>query len=126
MNFVDTIKDLIRRVSDLERKPTLMKWVDATDGTTITFDLSKGTRQRVTLGASGRTLALSGAVEGMVFVLRLKQPAGGSATVNWFSGITWAGGSAPTLTTTGNKADELIFICTGTNTYDGHVVGLNL
>ncbi len=125
-NFVEIIKDLIKRVSDLERKPTLMKWVVNTDGTNITFDMSKGTRHSITVSVTGRTFLVSNAVEGMVFVVRVKQPAGGSCAVNWFAGITWAGGSIPTLTATGNKADEFIFICTGTNTYDGFVVGLNI
>lgn len=33
------------------------------------------------------------------FILELTN--GGSATVNWFSGVTWAGGTAPTLTAAG-------------------------
>jgi len=33
------------------------------------------------------------------FILELTN--GGSATVNWFSGVTWAAATAPTLTTSG-------------------------
>ena len=33
------------------------------------------------------------------FILELTN--GGSATVNWFSGVKWAGGTAPTLTAAG-------------------------
>lgn len=33
------------------------------------------------------------------FILELTD--GGSATVNWFSGVKWAGGTAPTLTAAG-------------------------
>jgi hypothetical protein len=33
------------------------------------------------------------------FILELTN--GGSATVNWFAGMTWAGGTAPTLTASG-------------------------
>lgn len=100
-------------------------WVGASDAATITFDLSEGTKQRVTM-ADSRTLALSNVVAGHVFILKLTQPAGGSKTVTWFSTISWAGGTAPTLTTTANKADVFGFIQTGTNTYDGFVIGQNL
>jgi hypothetical protein len=44
------------------------------------------------------------------FILELTN--GGSATVNWFAGVTWAGGTAPTLTAAG--VDVLGFY-----TYDG-------
>ena len=47
------------------------------------------------------------------YVIRLKQSAGGSATVTWSTTIVWAGGSAPTLTTTGNYSDIITLI------YDG-------
>jgi hypothetical protein len=42
-------------------------------------------------------VATSGDVGAFVLVLTN----GGSATVNWFSGVTWAGGTPPTLTTSG-------------------------
>lgn len=44
------------------------------------------------------------------FILDLTN--GGSQTVNWWSGVTWAGGVAPTLTTAGRDA-------LGFYTYDG-------
>lgn len=100
-------------------------WVDATDGATITFNLSSGNKQRVTLGGN-RALALSNPGTGQVFLLRLLQDGTGSRTVTWFNTIKWAGGSAPTLTTTASKADVFGFIQTGTDTYDGFVVGQNL
>lgn len=100
-------------------------WYDETDGATVTFNLSNANRQKVTLGGN-RTLALSNVVPGQAFMLRLKQDATGSRTVTWFSGISWAGGSAPTLTTTANKADLFGFVQTGTNTYDGFVIGQNI
>ena len=48
------------------------------------------------------------------FVINLKQPAGGSATVTWSTTIVWAGGSAPTLTTTANYLDIVTLIYDGT------------
>lgn len=95
------------------------------DGATITFSLAAGPIHTVTLGGN-RTLALSNSATGKVFVLRLLQDGTGSRTVTWFSTIKWAGGSAPTLTTTASKADAFGFICTGSNTYDGFIIGQNL
>jgi len=48
------------------------------------------------------------------FVVRLQQPAGGSATVTWATTIVWAGGTAPTLTTTANYSDIITLIYDGT------------
>ena len=102
-------------------------WTDAVDGTTINFDLDSGanTKHKVTLGGN-RTLTVSNARAGQVFIIRLLQDATGSRTVTWFDTIKWAGGSAPTLTTTADKADVFGFIQTGTDEYDGFVIGSNV
>lgn len=92
------------------------------DGATITFNLATSNIHTVTLGGN-RTLALSNPATGQVFMLRLEQDGTGTRTVTWFATIKWAGGAAPTLTTTANKADMLGFVVTGSNTYDGFVVG---
>lgn len=99
--------------------------VENADAATVTFDLSSGTKHAVTLG-DNRILAVLGATPGKTFSLRITQDNGGSRTVTWFSTIRWAGGAAPTLTTTGNKTDWFGFVCTGTNTFDGFVIGQNL
>lgn len=101
------------------------EWASVADGATVTFDMTVANRQRVTLGGN-RTLAVTGTSEGQVFLVRLQQDATGSRLATWFAGISWAGGVAPTLTTAANKADEFIFVRTGLNTYDGHVVGQNI
>ena len=95
------------------------------DGATITFDLDKGNTHGVTLG-DNRTLAISNESAGQKFMLRILQDGTGSRTVTWFSTIKWAGGTAPTLTTTADKADVLGFLCTATDAYDGFVVGQNI
>lgn len=115
--------------------PTL--WADisspSTSGSTITLDGagasggSSGNRFEVTLPSSTKTLAVSNMKRGQVFMLRIVQDGTGSRTVTWFSTIKWPGGSAPTLTTTANKADMFIFVCTSDNTnFDGFTVGQNL
>lgn len=104
-----------------ELNPTL---TSNTDAATITFDLSTSLHT-VTLG-DNRILALSNETVGQTFVIRLVQDGSGSRTVTWFTTIKWAGGSAPTLTTTLNKTDVFGFICTSAGNYDGFVIGQNL
>ncbi len=104
---------------------TIQTWTTATDAATVTFNLALGNLHRVTLGGN-RTLALSNSAVGQAFIVRLLQDGTGSRTVTWFSTINWAGGSAPTLTTTASKADVFGFVCTATNTFDGFIVGQNL
>jgi hypothetical protein len=99
------------------------------DAATIIFDLDQATTHGVTLG-NNRTLALSNVQIGDKFLIRLQQDGTGSRTVTWFNHISWAGGSAPTLTTTANKADLLGFLTAsgtgGAYWFDGLVVGQNI
>src|SRR3972149_3904825 len=96
----------------------------ASDGGTITFHVDpNGGLQSVTLGGN-RTIAVTISTN-RAFVLALKQDGTGTRTVTWFSGILWAGGAAPTLTTTINKTDTFGFIRTGSGVYLGFGVGQN-
>lgn len=50
---------------------------------------------------------------------------GGSATINWWSGVKWAGGTAPTLTASGR--DTLgFFTYDGGTTWTGLVLGKDI
>jgi len=100
-------------------------WVSASDGATVTFALASGKKQKVTLGGN-RTLALSGVIAGDAFIIKLIQDGTGSRTVTWFAGISWADDTVPTLTTTAANWDVFGFIQTGTNTYDGFILGQGL
>ena len=104
---------------------TIQTITAATDGSTVTFNLSLGNIHTVTLGGN-RTLALSNGSTGQVFILRLLQDGTGSRTVTWFSTIKWPGGVTPTLTPTASKADVFGFVTTGSGTYDGFILGQNL
>jgi hypothetical protein len=99
--------------------------VTATDGATVTFDLSAGSVQQVVLGGN-RTLAVSNDATRPSFLLILQQDATGSRTVTWWSGILWPGGTVPTLTTTASKRDVFSFRRLSTGIYLGFVVGQNL
>lgn len=110
-------------------KPILNGSVQAvtadSDGATVTFDLAASNVHTVTLGGN-RTLAISNGSVGQYFAIELIQGTGGSKTVTWFSTIKWVGNTAPTLTTTANKKDTFMFRVTGTGTYDGYIVGMNI
>ena len=103
--------------------------VSGTDGGTVTFDLNDSNTHRVTLGGN-RTLAITNVSYGQKFTTRLTQDGTGSRTVTWFNNIHWAGGTAPTLTTTAHQTDVFGFICTAASgsvaqsgDFDGFVVG---
>ena len=102
--------------------------VSGTDGSTVTFDLNESNTHRVTLGGN-RTLAITNVSYGQKFTTRLTQDGTGSRTVTWFNNIHWAGGTAPTLTTTAHQTDVFGFICTAASgsvaqsgDFDGFVV----
>lgn len=92
---------------------------------TATIDLSLANKNNITMPAGNITIALSNASTGQCFALRILQDGTGSRTVTWFSTIKWAGGTVPTLTTTASKADWFGFVCTGSGTYDGFIMGQN-
>jgi len=93
---------------------------------TATLDLTTGNIQAITMPAGNITIAISNEVVGQCFLIEITQDGGGSRTVTWFTTIKWAGGSAPVLTTTASKRDVFGFRVTGTDTYDGYVVGMNI
>jgi len=97
----------------------------ALDGATVVFNIRQSTRWQVTI-ADNRIFSVTDCEDGQSFYIRVKQGTGGSHTVTWWSGISWAGGSAPTLTTTENKVDTFIFIKTAAGAYDGYVAGQNV
>ena len=93
---------------------------------TVTLDLSLNTLHFITMPAGNITVAVSNETVGQTFSLRILQDGVGSRTVTWMAGIKWADGSAPTLTTTADKADYVTFIVTGTDAYDGFLSGTNI
>lgn len=88
-----------------------------TDGATVTINLASPERFFTVTLAGNRQLAIVNATPGDEFWLQLVQDGTGSRTVTWWSTINWAGGSAPTLTPTADKADCFQFKCIAANTY---------
>ena len=122
-NVIATNGDVTAEI--LDPKVTKQNIVTSSDGATITFDLDTSNVFKVVLGGN-RTLAVSNPDVGQTFIIRLTQDGTGGRTVTWFSTIKWAGGVEPILTTTGDKTDTFGFICTGTDEYDGYIVGQGL
>ena len=106
--------------------PTVTNYVEtpysANSSTAITLDLTNGTVQIITLTGNA-TITMPTATSGKSFIMFLKQDATGSRTVTW-STVKWAGGTAPTITSTASRQDILSFIADGTNWY-GVVVAQN-
>jgi hypothetical protein len=106
--------------------PTVTNYVEtpftATPTSTITLALTNGTVQIITLGGNV-TITMPTATSGKSFIMFLKQDATGSRTVTW-STVKWAGGTAPTITSTASRQDILSFFADGTNWY-GVVVAQN-
>ena len=106
--------------------PTVTNYVEtpysANSGTAITLALTNGTVQIITLTGNA-TITMPTATSGKSFVMLLKQDGTGSRTVTW-STVKWAGGTAPTITSTASRMDILSFFSDGTNWY-GVTVGQN-
>ncbi|MSR70638.1 hypothetical protein EXS62_01200 [Candidatus Kaiserbacteria bacterium] len=82
-----------------------------TDGGTVAIDWRDGNQQLVTLGGN-RTITFAGYIPGQTMRLVVCQDGTGSRTLSWPAAVLWAGGSAPTLTTTANKCDVTTFLTT--------------
>lgn len=106
--------------------PTVTNYTEtpfsANSSTAITLSLTNGTVQIITLTGNA-TITMPTAVSGKSFIMYLKQDATGSRTVTW-STVKWAGGTAPTITSTASRQDILSFFSDGTNWF-GVVVGQN-
>jgi hypothetical protein len=72
------------------------------------------------------TLSFTNAEVGEFRKIDLIQDGTGSRTVTWPTGIRWPDGVTPVLTPTPNKIDSFVIEVTGTNQYNGYIVGQNL
>jgi len=103
-------------------------YTPASGSQTVTLDCSISNIHIVTGNASGTdiTFAVTGATLNQVFIVSVLQgPSTLSTITSWFATVRWAGGTPPVLTATVDIRDTFAFIRTGTNTYDGFIVGQN-
>jgi len=86
------------------------------------IDLSTGNYFTYTVSGSTTFTVSNGASSGTVNSFILDLTNGGSATITWITGTKWAGGTAPTLTSSGR--DVLGFFTEdGGTTWNGFVLG---
>ncbi len=101
--------------------------VTSNSSTTTTLDLASGNVFNITL-VGNTTFAFSGATNSKACAigLYLRQDATGGRTVAWPASVKWAGGTAPTLTTTASALDILVFeSLDGGTTWYGSLAGAN-
>lgn len=94
-----------------------------TDASTISWDAQSSPVAKVTLGDNRTISAPTNGVTGQFISLAVIQDGTGSRTLTWNSAYEFTGDSAPTLTTTINKADIFVFRYNGTV---WHETGRNL
>jgi len=94
----------------------------------VTLDLANGNVFNVTMTGDVTGFTFNGATSGKAcsFGLYLHQDSTGGRAVNWGSGSTimWAGGTAPTITSTASATDIYVFeSIDGGTTWFGSLVG---
>ena len=102
---------------------TAQEWTSQQNfnATTLTFDatqdwnLSANQVCKLTLTANTTFDAPTNQVDGSVYVITIIQDGTGSRTAGWNTVFKWAGGTAPTLTTTASAKDVFTFVSDGTN-----------
>jgi len=107
--------------------PTINNYTEGTVAigtvtTSHTFSLTNGTLQTATLTASTAcTFTMPTATSGKSFILILNQAASTGNGTATFTGVYWAGGTAPTITAAAGSIDMLSFVSDGTNWYGSAV-----
>jgi hypothetical protein len=91
------------------------------DGATITLPCDRGDRFAVTLAGTGRTVALSGDVDGQRIELVVTQDGTGSRTITtWPATVAWRSGVAPTLRTAAGAVDVIVLVRLASGSYLGY------
>lgn len=109
-------------VAQTFKGPFIQPFITLTDGATITPDLSKGNKFKVTLGGN-RTLANpSNITEGQEWRVYVTQDGTGSRTLAFGTYYDWPGGVAPTLSTAAAAVDLLVFEAITSTRIVGNIV----
>jgi len=110
--------------------PTLTNYTESvvvigTVGASHTLVLTSGTVQTAILtGSTPCTFTMPTATAGKSFILKLTQPAANPTTAT-FTGVKFAGGTAPTITATINAVDILSFVADGTSWFGSAIQNLS-
>lgn len=112
-------------VANPQRKEAPEGLIADSGGAAFTIDVKQATAWEITLDADV-TFGFVGADTSRAwsFTLRLVQDGVGGWLVTWPAGITWAGGTPPTLSTGIGEIDVLTFVTMdGGTTWDGFLAG---
>lgn len=90
------------------------------------YNLAISNQYYTVITSGNYALSLTGGTTGQAFRIKIIQDGTGNRTVSWWSGISWPGGTVPTLSSGIGKADWFTFIQTGASTYDGAQAMINL
>lgn len=107
---------------------TSKTYTPATGAQTVALDCTTVDIHIVQGHASGTaiTFTVANTELDQPFIVSVLQGGTTVSTISaWFATVRWAGGTVPTLTATLNKRDTFGFLRTGTNAYDGFVIGQN-
>ena len=106
--------------------------------TDLTVDWATGNYHEVTLNTANiDAVIFHNVTVGQRIVLRIQNDNASARSITWTvtSGtgtspssatVSWAGGTAPTMTAAVDKADTYGFICRSATTFDGFVIGQNI
>ena len=89
-----------------------------TDGATIAWDTSAIQVAQVTMAGNRTFSAPTNLIDGAFYALIIIQDGTGSRTATFNSVFKFASATAPTLTTTANARDIIVFQSNGTNLYE--------
>lgn len=102
------------------------EYATLTDGATVNLDWSTGINFDLTLGGN-RTLANpTNGEPGTTRHVRVIQDGTGSRTLTWGANYKFAGGTAPTLTTTAAAVDTFTIMCVTTSRFEVYTAGLDM
>lgn len=116
--------NVVRMLSYERAAGGLVNAIGSVGGGTQDIDLTLGRTVTATIDTSTTTFTFSNPFSGAdAFDVYLTN--GGSQTINWPASVDWAGGAAPTLTSSG--VDHLVFTTPdGGTTWYGYVAGLDM
>ena len=94
-----------------------------TYGATLTLDMSAGNNYAVTLTGNATLANPTNLVAGQSGVIKLTQDGTGSRTLAYGSYWDFPAGAAPTLTTTANAVDILVYYVDSTTNITARLIG---
>ena len=124
VGYLDGVTSAIQTQLDARVKEADLAEYDAgNSGTAKTIDFANGVNQKVAMTGNCE-FTLSNPQTGYTHKIKLIQDGTGSRTATWATTVKWAGGVAPTLTTTATTGTDIISLY-----YDGSawwgMAGLN-